>query len=96
MLKKFLPTFCFLAFYLTSYAQIEKPPVYPGCESESLQTLEACFNTSVRTDILDEFKVPPIVEKENYRGKIKVVFLVTKEGQVRGTLRELHVYGTGR
>ena len=81
MLKKFLPTVFFLAFCLISYAQIEKPPVYPGCESESLENIEACFNTSVRTDILDEFKVPPVVENENYRGKIQVVFLVTKEGK---------------
>ena len=81
MLKKFFLTGALLVFFLPAFAQIEKAPVYPGCESKSLDSLNACFNTAVRTHVLEEFEVPSIAEEENYKGRIKVVFLVTKEGK---------------
>ena len=61
-------------------AQIEKPPVYKGCENEVLSKLTSCFNQQLMADIKAEFKMPPIVSQENYSGKILVVFNVSKEG----------------
>ena len=81
MLKNLLISSLALMLFSSVYAQVEKPPVYPGCESESLQNISSCFNYSLKKDLLEEFEVPAIVERENYRGKIKVVFLVTREGK---------------
>ena len=80
MNKIILPITFFLIF-LTASAQIEKPPVYKGCENEDLHNLEICFNNNLKSDILKEFQIPEIVNKENYKGQIKVVFNVTKEGK---------------
>ena len=74
----FLFPFLFVFFSLT--AQIEKPPVYIGCENEDIQNLESCFNTNLKLTILEQFQTPQIVEKDNYKGQIRVVFIVSKEG----------------
>ena len=62
-------------------AQVSKPPVYRGCEETSLNDLEACFNDKLKADILKEFKVPSIVQEAGYKGRIKIVFVVTKDGK---------------
>ncbi|MDH3323155.1 MAG: gliding motility protein RemB [Flavobacteriaceae bacterium] len=79
-MKKSLLLLTFLFTLHIVSAQIEKPPVYKGCENENIQNLETCFSNHLKTDILKEFNVPEIVSKENYRGQLKVVFLVTKKG----------------
>lgn len=77
MKKLFIP-FLFVSFI--AFAQIEKPPVYNGCENESIQNLEICFQNNLKETILNEFQVPEIAKQENYKGQVKVVFLVTKTG----------------
>ncbi len=79
-MKKLLFLFPFLFAFLPIIAQIEKPPVYKGCENEVIQNLESCFNKNITKDILEQFQTPQIVEKDNYKGQIKVVFIVSKEG----------------
>lgn len=78
-MKNILIPFLFISFI--AFAQIEKPPVYKGCENESVQNLEVCFNNNLKTDIIKGFIVPEIVKQENYRGQVKIVFLVTKTGE---------------
>ena len=62
-------------------AQESKPPVYPGCEDVVLNDLMGCFNNKLKAAVIEEFKVPDIAENENYKGTIKIVFVVTKEGE---------------
>lgn len=81
MKKLFLSLPLILFLCLGAMAQISKPPVYPGCENETLEGLGNCFNDKLKTAILNEFKVPEIVEKEGYQGKINIVFIVSKEGE---------------
>ena len=80
MSKHILLCILFFSMFLTSWSQVEKPPVYPGCEEESLQNINSCFNYELKKDLLEEFRVPDIVAEEDYRGKIKILFLVTREG----------------
>ena len=80
-MKKILLSFSiFLVVGFMATAQVSKPPVYSGCEDVALEDLNNCFNSKVKAAILDEFKVPAIVENESYKGKINVVFIVSKEG----------------
>ncbi len=81
MKKLFLSLSLIMFLCLSATAQISKPPVYPGCENETLEGLGNCFNDKLKTAILNEFKVPDIVEKEGYQGKINIVFMVSKEGE---------------
>ena len=81
-MKKILLSISLLLFVSFSLrAQVSKPPVYKGCEESALNDLEACFNDKLKADILDEFKVPSIVEEAGYKGRINIVFVVTKEGK---------------
>jgi hypothetical protein len=81
-MKKILLSFIlFIVFGSWAAAQVSKPPVYTGCENEDLEALNNCFNTNLKAAILNEFQVPEVVEKENYKGKINVVFIVSKEGK---------------
>ena len=78
--KRILFILPFFLILFNLHAQIEKPPVFDGCENENIQNLESCFNSKLETAILNSFIVPDIVAQENYKGQIKVVFLVTKKG----------------
>lgn len=80
-MKKLIIFFSFYFISLTIIAQIEKPPVFAGCENEAVQNLEACFNNGLKTVILLNFKIPEKVKQENYKGQIKVVFIVSKKGE---------------
>ncbi len=79
MKKIFILIPSFLIF-LSASAQIEKPPVYKDCDTVDLKSLEICFNNHLKKDLLDEFKVPDIAIRENYRGQVKTVFIVNKQG----------------
>ncbi|MGJ8591105.1 MAG: energy transducer TonB [Aquaticitalea sp.] len=84
-MKKFF-LFVFICFQLNGFSQnattYEKPPVFPECESEPFENLKSCFNTKINQFIFENFKVPQIVADENYKGDVKVLFEVDKEGKV--------------
>lgn len=81
-MKKILLTLSILFIVSHSLlAQSAKGPIYTGCENVDFDELNACFSEKLRSEVLSEFKVPAIVEKEDYKGTIKVVFVVTKEGK---------------
>lgn len=60
----------------------EKPPVFTGCESEPIANLKACFNNQINQHIYQNFKTPQIVADDNYKGDVKVLFEVDKEGKI--------------
>ncbi|MCF6296834.1 MAG: gliding motility protein RemB [Flavobacteriaceae bacterium] len=79
-MKKLFLQLTFLLVFSATTAQIEKPPIYQGCENEELQNLENCFSNNLKSDILKQFQTPNIVERDNYKGQIRIVFIVSKEG----------------
>jgi hypothetical protein len=62
------------------YAQTEKAPVYLGCENETLENIESCFFNKLTETVETNFKTPESVKNENYKGSIRVVFLVKTDG----------------
>ncbi len=84
MKNLFLFVFICIPFYGFSQNIItyEKPPVFPGCESESFENLKTCFNNQLNQYIFENFKVPQIVSDENFKGDVKVLFEVDSEGKV--------------
>ena len=66
-----------------SLSEFEKYPVFPECESSTVDALPVCFNTTLTQFILDNFAVPEIVNEENYEGQIVLLFEVTKEGNFK-------------
>ncbi len=84
MKKIFL--FVFLSIQLNGFTQntdtYEKPPVFPDCQTESFENLKTCFNNKLNQFIYDNFKVPQNVTNDNYKGDIKILFEVDKEGKI--------------
>ena len=84
-MKKFLILFL-ICIHFKGFSQTaniyEKPPVFPGCESEVYDNLKACFNNKINQFIFENYKVPDVVSRENYVGDVKVLFEVDKEGNI--------------
>lgn len=84
-MRKFL-LFTLVLMSLNAFSQnidtYEKPPVFPECESEPVSNLKLCFNNKLNTYIYNNFKVPQIVNDENYKGDVKLLFEVDKEGAI--------------
>ncbi|MEY8849817.1 gliding motility protein RemB [Psychroserpens sp. XS_ASV72] len=60
----------------------EKSPVFPECESQPIEQLKVCFNNKLNTFIFNNFKTPEIVNEESYKGDVKILFEVDKEGNI--------------
>ena len=82
MKKFFLLVFVLLQFKLVAQdeATYEKPPVFSECESQDISTLKDCFYNQLSNYIFTNFKVPEIVNDENYIGDIVVLFEVDANG----------------
>ncbi len=81
---------CFLLLLLLVFGNMssqevstfEKPPLFPGCETQPIETLKSCFNTNINSYIFNSFVVPQNVVDDSYEGEIKVLFEVDKVGVV--------------
>ncbi|SDB57921.1 protein involved in gliding motility RemB [Flavobacteriaceae bacterium MAR_2010_188] len=85
-MNKILLLFLLISGFL-SYSQnidtYEKSPVFPECENEAVADLKTCFNNKINQFIFENFDVPQKVDDEKYKGDIKVLFEVDKEGQIK-------------
>lgn len=68
-------------FYAQDTFSLEKPPVFPNCETETITNLQSCFNTQVFHNIYNNFKVPAHITEAGYKGEVVVVFEVDTTGQ---------------
>ncbi len=75
--------FSFLLFTLYINAQVEKPPVYPGCEGLDISQLEDCFYSHLKSDVYNKFVTPQNVKNDHFKGKINVAFVITEEGRFK-------------
>ena len=85
-MKRFIVLILFLILY-NSYSQNnlinEKPPLFPNCETVSINDQKDCFNNNVYQFIYDNFEVPQKVLNENYIGAVSVIFEVDATGQFK-------------
>ena len=84
MKNSFLFIFLFTLGFLSAQevSTFEKSPIFPGCESQPVSEFKTCFNNQINAHIFNAFKVPQIVNDESYKGEIKVLFEVDKDGQI--------------
>ena len=70
------------SFELSAQTEIsyQKSPVFEECEGKSFQEMKTCFRFQLHSFIFNNFKVPQVVTKDNYKGDIKLLFEVDKEG----------------
>jgi len=82
-MKQFLLVLSLLLFiqgYSQDLTTYEKYPVFPSCNSVSVDSLKFCFNKEFSQYVYENFKVPQEVEDEQYKGDVSIVFEVTSEG----------------
>lgn len=77
LLAIYLITLKIAAQDLQSYG---KPPVFAECESEDIAKIKQCFYSHLSQFINFNFKIPEIVNNENYTGEVVVLFEVNAEG----------------
>jgi hypothetical protein len=80
-MKKYITLFMLLAIVAVSKAQnreLEKSPIFPGCEGMQPKETEACFYNKVQDFVFNNFKVSENLSE--YKGSIIVLFEVTAEG----------------
>lgn len=61
----------------------EKPPVFPNCDTLTIEALQSCFDSEVLNHINTNFIVPEKVLKDNYKGETVVLFEVDTTGQFK-------------
>ncbi|GAA4800151.1 energy transducer TonB [Litoribaculum gwangyangense] len=85
-MKQFIVALLLLIQFKT-YSQdvflAEMPPVFPNCEGVSLDSLQTCFDKQVFQHIYNNFKVPEVALKENFKGQVSVLFEVDTLGQFK-------------
>ena len=59
----------------------QKPPVFEECQSEEIDNLKECFNKTLYGFINDNYTIPEIAVKDNYKGQVAVLFEVDKQGK---------------
>ncbi len=75
-----------LCFQFLSHGQevfYEKPPVFEDCKTEAIANLQRCFDNKVFNLLYQDFKVPEIVSKEDYKGDVVILFEINVEGEFR-------------
>ena len=59
---------------------VEEFPVFPKCENLKSKELEKCFYNEVQDFVFQNFVVPEDLVQNKYKGNVKVLFEVDKEG----------------
>ncbi len=58
----------------------EKPPIFSECSGSAVDSLQYCFDLKIFQHIKANFKLPDDVAKEDYKGKLVVLFEVDTAG----------------
>ncbi|MGV6829676.1 MAG: gliding motility protein RemB [Flavobacteriales bacterium] len=70
----------FSCFSQQTSVSFEKYPVFEQCKDVDIQQLEQCFNSTLKEFVYSKFKLPEIVNTDNYKGEVTVFFEVDKKG----------------
>jgi hypothetical protein len=83
-MKAYIPLIALFSVFL-SVAQndtyYETYPKFEDCKSQTGEELKQCFNNKVYKRLFTGFKLPEKVTQDNYKGDLRIMFEVDKEGQ---------------
>ena len=65
----------------TNNSILETYPLFPECSDAGFPGEERCFNATLSSFVLENFKLPSKVTEENYKGEMLVLFEVDKQGK---------------
>lgn len=64
------------------FAIIEEVPIYPGCKDIERNKRMDCFQEKMWEHINSTFKYPPKARKNNIEGRVLVLFIINKDGEI--------------
>lgn len=64
------------------FAAIESVPVFPGCKGGSKEESKQCFQQKLQEHIQKNFNYPELAKELKIQGKVYVMFVIDKKGQV--------------
>jgi hypothetical protein len=79
-MKKIIPLIYFFLLPLISFSQQEKYPTFVECKEEILDNSSNCFYKKTKEIFHKDFKEPSIIMKENFKGTVNAIFVVTNDG----------------
>lgn len=82
-MAKYIKVFlvCFHLGLMSQNSEIlEKPPMFQACETIQFEELKQCFKKELLNYINNNFEIPEIAKQNNFKGGVKVLFEVDKEG----------------
>ncbi|WP_300568650.1 gliding motility protein RemB [Flavobacterium sp.] len=89
-MKKYL-LLIIIAFYTSClFSQVsnqEKFPIFPACQNNMDKELENCFYNQLQDFVYQNFQLPEMAKKDNFKGKIITLF----EVDTTGTFKILYV-----
>lgn len=65
-----------------TFAVIEEIPLYPGCEDIERNKRMDCFQEKMGEHINATFRYPPKARKKNIEGRVLVLFIINKDGEI--------------
>ena len=74
--------FPLLGFSQTFSGDSERFPIFPECEGASFEQEEECFSATLKAKIRENFQLPEVVAKDEFRGEVVVLFEVSREGRI--------------
>lgn len=78
-----IAVFCSIFLQAQNSSDYEKYPVFEACNDLNINDLPQCFTTQVQSKFKELFKLPEIIEKDNYKGQMSILFEVTEEGEFK-------------
>ncbi len=63
------------------FAVVESVPIFPGCKGNN-DELMSCFQAKMQAHITKHFKYPEVARDLGMQGKVFVVFVIDKKGEV--------------
>jgi protein TonB len=64
------------------FAAIEKFPQFQSCESSDIKKGKECFNQQISSHIVKNLVYPESAREANIQGRVTVMFVIDKEGNV--------------
>ncbi|SDK68028.1 protein involved in gliding motility RemB [Salinimicrobium catena] len=83
-MRKFYPLLFFfipfISFPQSTPGDRERYPTFDECRYVTYDREEACFISTLKANVLQEFELPQAVVKDEFKGEMVILFEVTREG----------------
>lgn len=82
-MKNLRVTWLVFLISFASFSQAEKYPVLENCKEVAIGELPNCFKSNIKTAVISEINIPEVVEKDQFKGTVNVVFMVSDAGEIK-------------